>query len=116
MRGRVSLRPDLDPKGLFPSSSEARDAVKRVVPATLENYLCCNHIVEAAFELLVENRADVSAHFGTSGRFLEAPGAPENQTAFRAPASFGRRLGCRLRDLSNCAKSFAKHGLEWRVW
>ena len=46
---------------------------------------------------------------------MEAPGAPENGAPVSAPASFRRNPGCRLRGLGACAKSLAKHGLEWRV-
>ena len=80
---------------------EAWGIVNYMVPGTGQNYLCWRHSARDTFEL--------------SGGFWEAPGAPENCAHVYAPASFRRNPGCCLRGLGACAKSLAKHGLEWRV-
>ena len=86
-----------------------------MLPATLENDLCCHHSPEPTFELQVENPSSVPTNSATSGGFLEAPGAPANGAPVYAPAPFGRNPGCRLRAVGSGAKSIAKHSLEWRV-
>ena len=115
MRGHDRLWLAWGPRGPLQSSSEAWDAVKHVVLATRQNYLCWRHSTEATFEFQVKNPSHVLANFATSGGVLEAPGTPENGAPVYAPASLRRNSGCRLRGLGACAKSLAKHGLEWRV-
>ena len=115
MRGHDRLWLAWGPRGPLQSSLEAWDAVKHVVLATRQNYLCWRHSAEATFEFQIKNPLDVLANFWISGGFLEAPGAHSYYAPVYAPASFRRNPGCRLRGLGACAKSFAKHGLEWRV-
>ena len=99
------------PQGLCPASSRAWGAVKHVVPATRQNYLCWRHSAEATFEPHGKNLEDVSAIFSTFGSFLEPPGALENGALVYTLASFCRNPSCRLRAVGTCAENVAKHGL-----
>ena len=101
------------PRGPLQGSSRAWDAVKHVVSGTRQNCLCWHHSAEATFEAHGKNLEDVLANFGISGGLLEAPSLHSYYAPVCAPASFGRNLGCRLRAVGGCAKSIAKHGLEW---
>ena len=102
-------------RGPLHGSSRAWDAVKHVLPAPGQNYLCWRHSADATFELQGGNVEDVQAHLGISGGFWEALGAPENCALVYAPASFPRNPSCRLHAVGGCAERAVKQHVEWRV-